>query len=178
MRIIQGQLKGLPLPYIKGDHRPLTAKAREWLFQYLGSIENKTFLDLFAGTGIVSLEAISSGASPTAVERDAKTVLQVRNFLKKQEISIHYIVKPVEAFIKQEKQSFDIVFLDPPFAYKYKSDLLRRVFSSSIVVPTTTVIIHTPKKEDFVLNPSISCVKEKLFGFSYLRAFAIKDTAQ
>lgn len=176
MRIIQGRLKGLLLPRITGDHRPFTAKAREWLFQYLQNIEHYSFLDLFAGTGIMSLEAFSCGALPTAVERDKKTVVQVRTFLKKHDIYFPYLAKPAESFIKQQRGSFDIVFLDPPFSYAYKSNLLLRLYASPIVALSTTVIMHVPKKERLTLPKGVQIKKEKLFGYSCVYVFISAHT--
>ncbi len=169
MRVVQGRLKNLRIPTIPGPHRPFTAKAREWLFYCLGDIIGLDFLDLFAGTGIVSLEAFSAGAYPVSVDRNKRTAVHVRAFLQKNALSWPYITQPAEAFLKQKKRTFDIVFCDPPFAYNYTADLLLQLLNASLLKTNARVIIHTTKKVPITIPNHFLVTKEKEFGFSLVR---------
>src|SRR5262245_14496381 len=123
MRIIAGQfrsrrLKGTPPPGI----RPTSDKLRETLFNILGPrVDDSTFLDGYAGTGGVGIEAISRGArsvyfvdqsrKATGIIRENLKSLGVENGFRVMELSLE---KSVEGF-EREGIVFDIVFLDPPY---------------------------------------------------------------
>ena len=68
MQIHAGEFKGRRIKTVKNaPYRPTTAVVRKSLFDILGNIENKTFLDLFAGTGIIGFEAVSRGARKVTI---------------------------------------------------------------------------------------------------------------
>jgi 16S rRNA (guanine(966)-N(2))-methyltransferase RsmD len=131
VRIIAGSLKGrrLATPTWEGL-RPTSDKLRETLFNVLGArIEGAHVLDLFAGTGAVGLEALSRGAAFVAgVESDRRAVaLAGRNVAacgRAADYTIHSgDVLTVLAQLKPSR-AFDIVFLDPPYAYTRTHDVL------------------------------------------------------
>ena len=74
MQIHAGLLKGRRIKTVRNvPYRPTTALARKSLFDILGNIEGKSFLDLFSGTGIIGFEAISRGANHvTLVEKSLR----------------------------------------------------------------------------------------------------------
>lgn len=119
MRIISGKYKGRAIK-APLHIRPTQDKVRKALFDILGDIQGLSFLELFAGSGAVGLEALSRGASESVLvenNRDAlKAIEKNIAFLK---IGF-YQVWPLEAdeaikrFHKQKKK-FDIIFLDPPY---------------------------------------------------------------
>jgi 16S rRNA (guanine966-N2)-methyltransferase len=121
---------------------------RESLFSILGPLDDYSFLDLFAGSGIVALEAISRGAWPvTLVEKDHKKRATIVKNLEIAPAAPRLIIAPVEVFVKRERSSFDLIYLDPPFPYRYKADLLRRISGSRLVTGQTKVLIHYPAQE-------------------------------
>ncbi len=123
-RIIAGSARGRRLRTPAGEHtRPTTDRVREALFSALeaslGSLVGLRFLDLYAGSGAVGLEAMSRGAGvATLVERDRRTSLLVRanavalDFRRAELVSL-----AVERFVAQPPRApYDVVFLDPPYA--------------------------------------------------------------
>ncbi len=123
MRIIAGRFRGANLyGPSNAKIRPTSDKARETLFNIIGPrIYDSRFLDLFAGTGAVGLEAISRGAK-IAIFIDSKNVDIIRknaDKLKLVEPADYTIIKSdaiqaMESFITINKK-FDIVFADPPW---------------------------------------------------------------
>ncbi len=119
MQIHAGNLKGRRIKTVKNaPYRPTTALARKSLFDILGDIENKTFLDLFSGTGIIGFEANSRGAEHVIfVEKSlrANALLKINYALLGISNETCKIVKDdVFRFLKEERK-FDIIFADPPY---------------------------------------------------------------
>jgi 16S rRNA (guanine966-N2)-methyltransferase len=123
VRIVAGDLKGRRLSFhIHPELRPTPQMVREALFSILGNaVPDRPFIDIFAGTGVVGVEALSRGASSTTfIERDAKLVQELDGYLRKFKLtrqgrifrtdSYHWIAgwrAPAEPVN---------VFLSPPFA--------------------------------------------------------------
>jgi 16S rRNA (guanine(966)-N(2))-methyltransferase RsmD len=123
-------------------------KMRESLFACLGDIEGLTFLDLFTGSGIIALEAASRGAvNIEAVEQDnlKRNTLLDNVSISPSRINCRFI--PAELYIKRAKNSFDIIFLDPPFPYKYKWELITNIAASALVKDNSRILIHRPRED-------------------------------
>jgi 16S rRNA (guanine966-N2)-methyltransferase len=100
-------------------------RMRASLFSILGNLEGISFLDLFAGSGILGIEAASRGAAPVLlVERDHKKRPTIQKNTSFVETPIELIMAPVERFLNTNQRSWDVVFLDPPFDYPTKGDVL------------------------------------------------------
>lgn len=119
MRIISGKYKGRVLKMPKGI-RPTRDKVREALFDILGDIEGLSFLELFAGSGMVGLEALSRGAGDlTLVEYNRNCLLMIKKniqslglencslYSKEAQVTIRTLYK--------DGRKFDIIFMDPPY---------------------------------------------------------------
>ncbi|MFZ3122493.1 MAG: 16S rRNA (guanine(966)-N(2))-methyltransferase RsmD [Thermodesulfovibrionales bacterium] len=130
MRISAGHLKGKKINFKKAQKtaakqdtlRPTSSKVRESVFNIIGSlIVDAKFIDLYAGTGAVGIEALSRGASAVFfVEADRKRTEQIEKMLKDCGYSskADIIKGEASAFITKavkEGLKFDIIFLDPPY---------------------------------------------------------------
>jgi len=119
IRIIGGRWRGrkLRFPGVAGL-RPTPDRVRETLFNWLGQdLSGRTVLDAFAGSGALSFEALSRGASlAVAVERRRALVtalLDSAMLLGSAALEAH--CANAFAFLARERRQFDVVFLDPPF---------------------------------------------------------------
>lgn len=127
MRIVGGNLKGRTLYEFRGnDIRPTSDNARESLFNILGDISGADFLDLFAGTGAVGIEALSRGANVVFNDGSRESVKLIKENLKKVGADGEVNSSDALAFIKSSRKKFDIVFLDPP----YKSEIIPELLGS------------------------------------------------
>jgi len=151
MRIIAGQAKGRRIAVPPGNAvRPTSDRIKEALFNILGPVDDQKFLDLYAGTGNVGMEALSRGAAEVVfVEKihtlvtDLKGNLDQFRFQGRYEIFSLDVERAVERLV-QEALRFDLVFADPPYRKGFVDktiDLLTR-YPSLLAEEGTLVIQH------------------------------------
>src|ERR1700740_1078486 len=124
MRIIAGSYRGLRLMTLKGSQlRPTSDQLRETLFDVLGpAIRGKRFLDAYAGSGAVGLEALSRGAAEVVfLEHHRPAAEMIRKNLASLKIGSGFRIVTSQALtalerLGQEGARFDYVFLDPPYS--------------------------------------------------------------
>ncbi|MGI5171998.1 16S rRNA (guanine(966)-N(2))-methyltransferase RsmD [Treponema sp. OMZ 840] len=169
MRITGGQLKGRLIKCPDGIIRPAMDKMRESFFSILGPLDGKSFLDLFSGSGIIALEAVSRGAECAVLcEKDKLKITTLLQNVSLSEKEMHKKIEcrfmPVELFIKRSKNSFDIIFCDPPFPYKFHIQLIQSIADKSrtpnaLLKKNGTVLIHRPAEID--MPDTIGCLVKK-----------------
>jgi len=119
VRIIGGRHRGRVIRFPGGvDLRPTPDRVRETLFNWLGQdLTGQSTLDLFCGTGALSLESLSRGAvHAVAVDRNPERIRALEKTAATMKISgLETHVADAQAFLAQEVRRFDVVFLDPPF---------------------------------------------------------------
>ena len=121
---------------------------RESVFSILGPLEGRSFLDGCSGSGVLALEAHSRGASPVVcVERDrSKGPVLLRNLaIASERIQCHFV--PAERFIARSTRSYSIVFLDPPFPYAHKPELVMAAATAGLVEEGGLLLIHHPAED-------------------------------
>ncbi|HVH50270.1 MAG TPA: 16S rRNA (guanine(966)-N(2))-methyltransferase RsmD [Candidatus Bathyarchaeia archaeon] len=164
MRIIAGTFRSRQLKSLKGlALRPTSDMLRETLFNILGPrVEGSRFLDLFAGTGAVRIEAISRGAvSAVFVENHAAAVRLIRENLASLEIKsaariVASAAAPALTKLQSERAAaFDFIFLDPPYANKEEYEATLRYLENSSLIAEYTIVIAEHHKS-FELPASLS----------------------
>jgi 16S rRNA (guanine966-N2)-methyltransferase len=151
MRIIAGTLKGrrLKTPEWAGL-RPTSDKLRETLFNVLGArVAGATFVDGYAGTGAVGIEALSRGASHvTFVERDRRAADLIEANLRHCGVEERYAIIRVDfarAKMDRAQDQIDVIFLDPPYGAE---ELMRALDAADATAgPTTMVIVEHAKRD-------------------------------
>lgn len=149
MRIIAGSARSLPLKTIEGmDTRPTTDKIKETLFNILqADIPGCYFLDLFAGSGQIGLEAISRGARKAVfVENSKKAAACIEDNIRftkfTEEASLMTMDVRSAIAMLEGKYQFDIIFMDPPYNKDLEKEVLALLSHSSIVKPDTILIVE------------------------------------
>ncbi|KAF0185195.1 MAG: RNA methylase [Nitrospirae bacterium] len=158
MRISGGSAKGrtviLKKAFVrKSGHdelRPTSGKVREALFSILGPrVSGCRFLDLFAGTGAVGLEAMSRGAGEVVfVEISGPRVrliddLAVRFGFREHTFSVK---EDAETYLRNNRIPFDIIFVDPPYASDELTRIVSMLDADTVLAPGGTLIIEHAKK--------------------------------
>lgn len=156
MRIIAGTARSLPLKTIEGrDTRPTTDKTKETLFNVLQfEVPGSYFLDLFAGSGQIGLEAISRGANYAVfVENSRKAVACIEDNIHFTKFDTQSRLMTTDAVtaIKtlEEKYKFDIIFMDPPYNKELEKDVLYQLQDSPLLKEDTTIVVEASLETDF-----------------------------
>lgn len=156
MRVIAGSARRLLLKTPKGmTTRPTSDQIKETLFNmlmpYLGDID---FLDLFSGSGGIGIEALSRGASKCVFvenNRDAikciKENLQNTHFTDKAQICEMDVLSALGRL--EGKQTFDIIFMDPPYNNEYEEAVLRYLSRSGLIHDDTLIVVEASSETDF-----------------------------
>jgi len=178
MRITGGSLTGRTVLCPPGTIRPAMDRMRESLFAQLGDLADRSFLDLFSGSGLVAIEAYSRGAYPLVlVEKDPGKRAVIRKNLDGLDPAPRLLIQPVERFIARNRQPFDMVYLDPPFPYRFKDDLLRRLAASRTVHEGSVVMIHAPRSETLAESyGAFRLDRRREYGGSLLSWYVGPDT--
>lgn len=149
MRIIAGLYRGFRLRSLKGAHlRPTSDQMRETLFDVLGpAVDGARFLDVYAGSGAVGLEALSRGASEVvAVENHRPAVEVIERNLETLRASPGVRVMACQASTGLERLAgegaqFDYVFVDPPYAEVGEYHRSLRQLGRSPLLSSNSVVI-------------------------------------
>lgn len=153
MRVIAGEAKGRRLFSVPGQTtRPIAARVKGALFDILGdSVVGARFLDLFAGTGAVGIEALSRGAHEvTFVERGKRALATVRRNLETTGLKsgAHVVRGDVFEFIAcYQGQSFDIIYVAPPQYMGLWSRTVRALDDSLLISFGSMVVAQIYPKE-------------------------------
>ena len=130
--------------------RPTSDKVKQALFNILGErVEDSSFLDLFAGAGGIGIEALSRGAGRVVfVDASRESLNVVKQNIERTgfEERSQAVLSKVESFLKKPSGSYDIVFLDPPYADELQP-LLELIAGAGILKPDSIVIAEHFKKQ-------------------------------
>ena len=156
MRVIAGKARSLKLKTIDDmSTRPTTDRIKETLFNMLNPyIPGARFLDLFAGSGAIGIEALSRGAkSATFVENNRKCIDCIKDNLTHTKLMDDAIVLNKTAQMALEelknKEPFDIIFMDPPYDNLYEKDILYSLHDYGMVNEDTIIIVEASIDTDF-----------------------------
>lgn len=149
MRIIAGKARRLQLKTIPGlDTRPTTDRVKETLFNMLNPyLAGCHFLDLFAGSGQIGLEAASRGAEKVVFvenSRNAAACIEENIRFTKLEDCCTLLVRDAATAVQkmQGQEVFDVVFMDPPYGKGQESDILQALGASGIIHEHTIVVVE------------------------------------
>ncbi|MEE1028753.1 MAG: 16S rRNA (guanine(966)-N(2))-methyltransferase RsmD [Agathobacter sp.] len=156
MRIIAGSARSLPLKAVDGmDTRPTTDKTKETLFNVLQfDVPGCYFLDLFAGSGQIGLEALSRGAEYAVfVENGKKACACIESNIAftKFDKSCMLLKSDAATAVRtlEGRYKFDIIFMDPPYNKKLEKDVLYQLSDSSIMKADTIIIVEASDRTEF-----------------------------
>ncbi len=159
MRIISGSMRGTNLFTLEGENtRPTLDRVKEALFNILQfELQEAIVLDLFAGSGALSLEALSRGAKKSILcDKSSQAINIIKKNIQKTKtendtIILHNSYDKVLEKLKLEKQKVDIVFLDPPYDSNFAEDAANKIIQFDLLEKNGIIIIETDEKEK-VLN--------------------------
>ena len=177
MKIVSGIYGGRPLKTLEGKTtRPTSDKVRGAIFNMIGPyFDGGRVLDLYAGSGGLSIEAVSRGmSSAVLVERDRKAQAVIaENIQMTKEVSKFQILKmEAERALEQVRGEFDLVFLDPPYAKEQIVADIEKMAERNLFSQEIMVVCETDKSVE--LPEEIACLgiwKEKVYGISKVTVY-------
>lgn len=173
MRVISGSARHIQLTTVDGmETRPTTDRIKETLFNMLqNQIPDCYFLDLFAGSGAIGIEALSRGAAHCDfVEKNPKAVSCIRENLKKTNLTDGEIFTgDVFSFLdrRRAKQPYDIIFMDPPYGHLLEKQVIEHLKASPLADEHTLVIFEASLDTEF-----FSYMEE--YGFTVIKVKTYK----
>jgi 16S rRNA (guanine966-N2)-methyltransferase len=177
MRIIGGELRGLRLNPPKNlPVRPTTDLAKEALFNILQNqieFEGIKVLDLFSGTGNISLEFASRGAEQVvAVDRSIQCVHYLKDTAKQHGLNqVKAFKDDVFKYLQLETEQFDLIFADPPYDLNRIPDIPKIIFDKNMLLPDGLLIVEHQSLQNLSNHPAF--VEQRKYGhssFSFFKA--------
>ena len=177
MRIITGSKRGKKLVTLEGEQvRPTTDRVKESLFNILQfQLEGRKFLDLFAGSGQMGIEALSRGAKQAVfvdLRRESAEIIKRNLSATGLEANARVLNMDSIAFLKQKAEPFDLAFLDPPYGTGLLQKALPEV--AKIMNKGGIIICESPQNEElpgqidnFVLDRSYRYGKIKISTYCH-----------
>lgn len=168
MRIITGKYKGrhfdIPRTF---KARPTTDFAKENIFNVLNGyvdFDGASALDLFAGTGSISLEMLSRGCAPViSVEGDGDHSAFISQCMKKIGTTDNILIRGnVFRFLKKCHETFDFIFADPPYALDNLATIPSLIFEHELLKPDGVFVLEHGKNYDFSEEPHF--VEHRSYG--------------
>ena len=168
MRIITGKYKGrhfdIPRTF---KARPTTDFAKENIFNVLNGyvdFDGASALDLFAGTGSISLEMLSRGCAPViSVEDDRDHSAFISQCMKKIGTTDNILIRgDVFRFLKKCHETFDFIFADPPYALDNLATIPSLIFEHELLKPDGVFVLEHGKNYDFSEEPHF--VEHRSYG--------------
>lgn len=152
LRITGGTLRGRRVPVPPAHTRPTSERARQAFFNIVGQrIEGARFLDLYAGSGVFSFEAVSRGAaSAVAIDQDSNAMTTALRLAAEWKVPVQTLAADVERSLSRLPGSFDIVYADPPYSFDGYTGLLASISARVEPSPESVVAIeHRRRSEPF-----------------------------
>lgn len=180
IRISGGKKRGQTLVSLDNpDLRPTSGKVREALFNILGQkISGAHFLDLFAGTGLVGIEALSRGAlHATFIEKEVTHFKLLRRNIERIQFQSSSTLLGIDALkFKTSPIPFDIVFVDPPYASNMLEKILPALGGSDMIQKEGLIIVEHFKKRALEADyGSFSLIKNYAYGDTHLSFYQQKE---
>lgn len=173
MRVITGTAKGNRLKSLKGmETRPTLDRVKESLFNIIGSrVIDTEFLDLFAGTGAIGIEAISRGAKHALfVETNPRAVkiirenLEITGLADQGEIMAADVEMALKAVANADRK-FDMIFMDPPYLKKLGQKTLTSLMQFGVLTKNGLVIVESSKMDELPLQEGpLKMVRQEKYG--------------
>ena len=186
MRIIAGEFRGRRLAAVKGRIRPTSDRVREAIFSVLGpAVVEARVLDLFAGTGALSLEALSRGAGHAVLVEDHPTALNIlRRNIKDLglESRTRVLALPVAKALKKLAgwgEQFSLVFLDPPYERGLALKTLTALQSFGLLLPEAKLIAEHSQREALPeLVGRLTLIQSRRYGDTQVAFYEIRENPE
>ncbi len=184
MRVVAGEYGGRRLKAVPGmKTRPTTDKVKEAMFNIIGPyLEGGQVLDLFAGSGGLSIEAVSRGAEhATLVDRQYQAIKTIHENLSVTKEEDKFTVLKGDAYkmlnkLAKQEQGFDYVFLDPPYKKQQILELMEQLKKLGLLNTDALIICETDQVADLPEElADFELIKKADYGITELTFYRYKE---
>lgn len=146
LRITGGEFRGQRMAMVRGlNTRPTSSLIREAMFSMIGKIDGRKILDLYAGTGMLAIEALSRGAKDVTLVEIASGAIRTinSNLLKLNLNGKSCVVRQKSAnYLLNTAERFDLIFADPPYRALEECESVVRLSAKVLTVGGILVLEH------------------------------------
>lgn len=170
VRVTGGRLCGRRLRAPSQGARPTSDRVRESLFTRLGDVQGTVVLDLYAGTGVLGVEAASRGAAALVfVERAPRCVAVLKQNLRTLGLEVVSQVVAADATrairqLGKRGERFDLVLMDPPYASDEVPRALEALVESGVLVPGAMVVVEHHRRHPVPAAPGLVALDAREYG--------------
>ncbi len=184
MRIIAGMYSSRRLETLPGNKtRPTLDKVKEAVFSSLGSLfDGGNVLDLYAGSGAIGLEAISRGFDHAVlVDSNHQACVVIKkniDTLQCRDCCNVLCMKDIQALslLIEKKESFDLIYLDPPYAKQHNFEILDIIDKNDLLNPEGKIVIESLKEETYKKEfKHLQYKKEVVYGIMKITYYTYKQ---
>lgn len=180
MRVVAGEYGGRPLKSLSGNNtRPTTDKVKGAIFNMIGPyFDGGAALDLFSGSGGLAIEAVSRGMDlAVCVERNfaAMKIIQTNVAMTKEPQKFRLLKQDANkaiTLLAAEKATFDLIFLDPPYAKQEIVEQIEKLLQLGLLAPDCRIVCETDKSVELPeLIGTFACRKRQTYGISAITIY-------
>lgn len=152
MRVISGTARGTKLSSIDDiSTRPTLDRVKEPLFSIIQvHLQNANVLDLFAGSGALGIEALSRGSKFCVFcDKSYKSINMLKQNIEKTKFQDKCLIvnEDYKKCIENQKNKFDIIFIDPPYKYDIGVDAIKRLLKNNLLSKDGIIVLETDEKD-------------------------------
>ena len=176
MRIISGRKRGHKLLEFEGeDVRPTTDRVKESVFNLIqGFVPDAVCLDMFAGSGALSFEAISRGAQKAVcIDSDKRSI----DIIKKNALSLGFLedcdIVNMSCFdyVERTTEKFDIVFLDPPYNKNFIEPVLDALIKNDVLNKDGIIVLESDGTDFHDEFEGLDIYRQRKYGRTYITIY-------
>ncbi|OHD05999.1 MAG: 16S rRNA (guanine(966)-N(2))-methyltransferase RsmD [Spirochaetes bacterium GWD1_27_9] len=148
LRVIAGKIKGRKIECPPGIIRPMTAKVRAALFNIMGDCTGMKMLDLFCGSGSISIEAFSRGMESSDLvdfDRDKKEITE-KNLAHAGFTNGKFHYSDAISFCERTTEKYDFIMIDPPYIWDKKEELIEIISKRNLLKDDGVLVMQLPRK--------------------------------
>ena len=183
VRVISGSARGLKLNTPGDDRvRPTTDRVKESMFNIIQDwVYDSQVLDLFAGSGALGIEALSRGASQAVFcDNSLDSIKIIKSNIEKARVADRSQIvsgdfKRCLRDMEAKNQSFDMIFVDPPYYEGLFEEVLDTIRSCKILKKDGIVIVEHDAKKPIGQVEGLEVYKEKKYGITMLTFYCLED---
>lgn len=176
MRIISGSRRGHKLFEFEGnDIRPTTDRVKESIFNIISPfIVDADVLDLFCGSGALSLEALSRGAnSAVCVDTDKRSIdLAKKNTSSVRfDDSVNFVNTDAMSYLNGIKSQFDVIFLDPPYNKGFIAPIIGKIVENNILSDDGIIMLESDSTDEHSEFSGLKIYRQRKYGRTYVTIY-------